>query len=253
MGAGRVALVTGGGSGLGRASAKALAEAGFSVAIAGRRAEVCRRTAAQLREEVTGATVVAYEADVAKPDAVERLVAAVVDDLGGVDVLVAAAGIYANVPFLEMTADVWDETTNVVLRGAMLCSVAAARHMRDHGGGRIILISSVSGAMSEPESAHYNAAKAGIVSLARSMAVDISRYGITANAVIPGWMRTPMTEDYIAQASPEELRRFNVLGRPADPAEIAGFIRFLATDASPYLTGAALFIDGGHTAALAMP
>jgi NAD(P)-dependent dehydrogenase (short-subunit alcohol dehydrogenase family) len=85
------------------------------------------------------------------------------------------------------------------------------------------------------------------------MAVDISRYGITANAVIPGWMRTPMTEDYIAQASPEELRRFNVLGRPAEPAEIAGFIRFLATDASPYLTGAALFIDGGHTAALAMP
>ncbi len=253
MGTKRVALVTGGGTGLGRATAKALAEAGFAVAIAGRRVAVCQTTASQLLEKVTGATVLAYQADVADPDAVERLVASVVTDLGGLDVLVAAAGIYENVAYLEMTAELWDKTMNVVLRGAMLCSVAAARHMRDHGGGRIVLISSVSGAMSEPDSAHYNAAKAGIVSLARSMAVDISRYGVIANAVIPGWMRTPMTEEYVAQASAEELRRFNVLGRPADPSEIAGFIRYLATDASPYLTGAALFIDGGHTAALAMP
>ena len=253
MGARRVALVTGGGTGLGRATAKALAEAGFAVAIAGRRADVCRETASRLRDEVPGATVHAYEADVADPDAVERLVAAVVGHLGGLDVLVAAAGIYEPVPFLEMTAEAWDRTMDVVLRGAMLCSLAAARHMRDHGGGRIILVSSVSGAMSEPDSAHYNAAKAGIISLARSMAVDIGRYGITANAVVPGWMRTPMTEEYIAQATPEELRRFNVLGRPADPAEVAGLIRYLATGASTYLTGAAVFIDGGHTAALAMP
>lgn len=253
MGAGRVALVTGGGTGLGRATAKALAEAGFAVAIAGRRADVCRATASRLRDEVPGATVHAYEADVADPDAVERLVAAVVCHLGGLDVLVAAAGIYEPVPFLEMTAEAWDRTMDVVLRGAMLCSLAAARHMRDHGGGRIILVSSVSGAMSEPDSAHYNAAKAGIISLARSMAVDIGRYGITANAVVPGWMRTPMTEEYIAQAAPEELRRFNVLGRPADPAEVAGLIRYLATGASTYLTGSAVFIDGGHTAALAMP
>ena len=253
MGARRVTLVTGGGTGLGRATAKALAEAGFAVAIAGRRADVCRETASRLRDEVPGSTVHAYEADVADPDAVERLVAAVVGHLGGLDVLVAAAGIYEPVPFLEMTAEAWDRTMDVVLRGAMLCSLAAARHMRDHGGGRIILVSSVSGAMSEPDSAHYNAAKAGIISLARSMAVDIGRYGITANAVVPGWMRTPMTEEYIAQATPEELRRFNVLGRPADPAEVAGLIRYLATGASTYLTGAAVFIDGGHTAALAMP
>jgi len=253
MGEGRVALVTGGGTGLGRATAKALAEAGFAVAIAGRRADVCETSASQLRDEVAGATVSAYQADVADPNAVEQLVAAVIKDLGGLDVLVAAAGVYENVSYLDMTADLWDRTMNVVLRGAMLCSVAAARHMRDHGGGRIVLISSVSGAMAEPDSAHYNAAKAGIISLARSMAVDISRFGITANAVIPGWMRTPMTEDYIAQASTEDLRRFNVLGRPADPSEVAGFIRYLATDASPYLTGAALVIDGGHTAALAMP
>lgn len=249
----RVALVTGGGTGLGRATAKALAEAGFKVAIGGRRAEVCEATAAELRSEVPGATVSAYHVDVADAQAVEQLVAGVISDLGGLDVLVAAAGIYEPVPYLDMTSDIWDRTMNVVLRGAMLCSVAAARHMRDHGGGRIVLISSVSGSMSEPDSAHYNAAKAGILSLARSMAVDISRFGITANAVIPGWMRTPMTEEYIAQASPEELRRFNVLGRPADPSEVAGLIRYLATDASPYLMGAALFVDGGHTAALAMP
>lgn len=249
----RVALVTGGGTGLGRATARALAEAGFAVAIAGRRSDLCEATAVELSREVAGSKIAAYGVDVADPGQVTRLVADVARDLGGLDVLVAAAGIYEPVPFLEMTVQAWDATMNVVLRGAMLCALAAAKQMRDRGGGRIILVSSVSGAMSEPDSAHYNAAKAGIMSLARSMAVDVSRYGITVNAVTPGWMRTPMTEAYIEQASPEELRRFNILGRPADPSEIADLVRYLATGASTYLTGATIFIDGGHTAALAMP
>src|SRR3989304_2510519 len=126
---------------LGRATAKALAEAGLAVAIAGRRADVCETSASQLRDEVVGATVSAYQADVADPNAVEQLVAAVIKDLGGLDVLVAAAGVYENVSYLDMTADLWDRTMNVVLRGAMLCSVAAAEHMRGPGGGRRVLLS----------------------------------------------------------------------------------------------------------------
>jgi meso-butanediol dehydrogenase/(S,S)-butanediol dehydrogenase/diacetyl reductase len=249
----RGAVVTGGGTGIGLATAAALAKAGFPVLIAGRRLAVLDEAAESIRATVSGACVETLSADVAVPEDAESVITAAVSRLGGIDVLVNAAGIYEPVHFLEMTAEAWDRTCDVVLRGTVLCSVAAARHMREQGGGRIVLISSINGAVSEPESAHYSAAKAAVMSLARSMAVDLAEHAISVNAVSPGWVRTPMTEEFLAEATPEMLQRVNPLARAGDPTEIADFIVYLATAAPPFLTGATLFVDGGQTAVAPLP
>src|SRR5262245_28695788 len=136
-----VAVVTGGGTGIGLASALELARTGLAVLIAGRRADVLDGAAARIRDEVPGARVEPFPADVAEE--AEAIVAAAVERLGGVDVLVNAAGIYELVPLLELTAESWDRTVDILLRGTALCSVAAAREMRGRGGGRIVMISSV--------------------------------------------------------------------------------------------------------------
>jgi NAD(P)-dependent dehydrogenase (short-subunit alcohol dehydrogenase family) len=249
----RVAVVTGGGTGMGFACARALARADHAVLIAGRRRDVLGQAAARIRDEVPGATVEAHRADVADTDDAPAIVEAAISKLGGVDVLVNAAGVYEPVHFLEMTAAAWDRTLDTLLRGSVLCSVAAARHMSANGGGRIVLFSSINGALSEPESAHYSAAKAALMSLARSMAVDLADHNVSVNAIAPGWVRTPMTEEFLVDATPEMLARINPLARVGDPDEIANFVLYLATEAPPYLTGATLFIDGGQTAAAPMP
>jgi NAD(P)-dependent dehydrogenase (short-subunit alcohol dehydrogenase family) len=249
----RVAVVTGGGTGIGFACARVLAAADFAVLIAGRRDQVLQESAARICDTVPGAKIEPHAADVADPHEAKGIIDAAISKLGGVDVLVNAAGIYQPVHFLEMTAEAWDRTLNIVLRGSVLCSVHAARHMSAHGGGRIVLFSSINGAVSEPESAHYSAAKAALMSLARSMAVDLAGHGISVNAVAPGWINTPMTEDFLVESTPEMLARVNPLARVGEAAEIGNFVGYLATEAPSYLTGATLFIDGGQTAAAPMP
>jgi NAD(P)-dependent dehydrogenase (short-subunit alcohol dehydrogenase family) len=248
-----VAVVTGGGTGIGRATGLALAKAGFDVLLAGRRQELLDEARAEIVAAVDGARVETEPTDVAVPADCDALIANTVDRLGGVDVLVNAAAIFEPAHILEMTSEAWDRTLNVTLRGSVLCSVAAARQMRDNGGGRIVLISSINGAVSEPKSAHYSAAKAAIISLARSMAVDLAEYGITVNAVAPGWVDTPMIAEFVETATPDDLRRINPMARLGRPEEIAGFITYLATDAPEFLSGSTLYVDGGQTAAAPMP
>ena len=121
--------------------------------------------------------------------------------------------------------------------------------MKEHGGGRIILFGSTNCVESEQDVAHYNAAKAGVQSLARSMALEFAPYGITVNAVGPGLVRTPMSEGFVAQgqASPDSFSRINPLGRAGEPSEVASLVRYLATDAPSFLTGTMIMIDGGQT------
>ncbi len=254
MSAPKVAIVTGAGSGIGRATAAALSRAGFAVVVAGRRREALEETRAQITAELADAIVEVRPSDVGKPDECEGLVADTVDRLGRVDVVVTAAANFEPAHTLDLTAEIWDTCLDVDLRGSVLVAVAAARSMRNAGsGGRIVLVSSINGQVSEPETTHYSAAKAAIMSVARSMAVDLSAHGIAVNAVAPGWVDTPMIAEFVAEATPEDLKRINPLARLGRPEELAGFITYLATDAPMFLTGSTLFVDGAQTAVAPVP
>jgi dihydroanticapsin dehydrogenase len=249
----RTAVVTGGGTGIGRAIAIALAEAGFSLVIGGRRESVLTAVSQEIRELSPGTDVFTHVVDVAVPRECEALVKYAISRLGSLRTVVNAAAICESTPTLELTANDWDRTLDVNLRGSALVSTAAARHMRDAGGGRIILFSSINGTISEPSSAAYSATKAAVASLARSLAVDLSRYAITVNAIAPGWIHTPMTAEFLAGASNDDLARLNPLGRLGLPEEIANVVVYLASAAPPFLTGTTLHVDGGQTAAAVMP
>jgi NAD(P)-dependent dehydrogenase (short-subunit alcohol dehydrogenase family) len=192
-------------------------------------------------------------ADLAEPDAAAGVVDEHVERCGGIDALVAAAGAYELIPSLDLDARSWDATMDVQLRAAVLSATAAARHMARAGHGRIVLLSSVNGFHSEPDSMAYSAAKAAIISVARSLAVDVSADGVAVNAVAPGWVSTPMTDQHLAAATPEQLRRVNILGRAGHADEIATVIRFLIVEAPEFLTGSTIVVDGGQTALAPMP
>lgn len=248
-----VALITGGGTGIGFACAQALIEAGHAITINGRREDVLDAACSRLRREHPGACVHAAPADVGDPTQATQLVDAAIAAHGRLDALVCAAAVYDAVPVVDLDAEGWDRVTDVVLRGSALCSIAAARHMRRRGVGRIVLIASVTSTMSEAQQAPYNAAKAGVVSLARSMAVELGREGVTVNAVSPGWVRTPMTQADLVDVPADVMRRVNPLARAGEPEEIANLVRYLVCEAPPFLAGASIVIDGGQTAMAAMP
>lgn len=244
----RVAVVTGAGSGIGAATARALAAANMRVVIAGRSEDKLVAVRDEIPDSIDGATVLVKPTDVGDPDQCEALVAAAVEEYGSVDAVVTAAATYEPVHVLDMTAEAWDECLDICLRGSLLVATAAARRMKDQGSGRIVFVSSINGMVSEPETAHYSAAKAAINSLARSMAVDLADHGITANAVAPGWVRTPMVADFAAKATKEDLAKINPLARWAKPEELAAVIAYLATDAPGFFTGSTVVVDGGQTA-----
>jgi NAD(P)-dependent dehydrogenase (short-subunit alcohol dehydrogenase family) len=247
------ALVTGGGTGIGLASAIALARQGCDIVIAGRRKQVLDDAVATIRVAAPAASVQQICCDLAGPDAPEALVQQAVQVLGQVDVLVNAAATCVPSDTLSLTSQTWDATVNVALRGAALCSIAAARNMVERGGGRIIMITSVDAAQSEPNVAHYCAAKAGLAAFARSLAVDLGDRGVIVNNVAPGWVMTPTAEQRLRQATAGSIARLNPLARPAEPDEIANVVAYLAIQAPSYLTGATITVDGGQTVKAAMP
>jgi NAD(P)-dependent dehydrogenase (short-subunit alcohol dehydrogenase family) len=243
-----MALVVGGGTGIGYATAERLLRRGCAVAISGRRESVVKEAAEQLRSLTPDVPVESIAADGGDPADAQRMIDRTVAAFGGLTVLVNAAGIYEPVHFLDLGEESWRRTMSTTLDAQLYPSVAAARAMAEAGGGRIILISSINSPLSEPESTHYSAAKAAVSSLVRSIAVDLADRGIQANAVAPGWVHTAMVDDFVKQASPESLRRLNVLGRVGLPDEVANVIEYLALDAPSYMTGTTVFVDGGQTA-----
>jgi meso-butanediol dehydrogenase / (S,S)-butanediol dehydrogenase / diacetyl reductase len=239
---GKRVVVTGGTSGIGEATSRRfIAEGARVVALAVGELEI--ETA---HERIDGLEA-ALLCDVADELQVERAFARVDDLLGGIDVLVANAGISVRRPFLEIREEDWRRVLDVNLTGVFHCAQQAARRMQAGDGGVILVTASTNGIVGHPFYADYNASKAGVIALVRTMALELAPT-IRVNAVCPGYVMTPMQE---AEYSPEMLAATDAkipLGRHARPEEIASLYAFLASDEGAYLTGAAIEIDGGETA-----
>ena len=237
---GRVALVTGGNGGLGRTMALGLSAAGATVVVTGRDATKNAAAANELGEDAV------EELDVRDEVAVERVVQHVVGRHGRLDVLVNNAGAIHGHGALRMTRADWDATIETDLSGAYLCARHAARTMIDGDrGGAIINIASIYGQIGTPAVPHYAAAKAGLLGLTRSLAVELAPHGIRVNAILPGVYDTEMSRENISTERRAQVTARTPAGRWGDPQELVGPVVFLASDASSYVTGIALPVDGG--------
>jgi NAD(P)-dependent dehydrogenase (short-subunit alcohol dehydrogenase family) len=239
-----VAIVTGSDSGIGKASAVRLAEAGFDLGITWHTDE---RGAQGAQEEVRalGRRAEVRRVDLADATEAGRVVDELAEALGGLDVLVNNAGTGAGAPFLELTLDDWHHVLDVDLTGAFACGQRAARHMVAAGtAGRIINITSVHEHIPKPGAAAYCAAKGGLGLLTKVMALELAEHGITVNAVAPGEIATPMTGQHDEDPTAKE-RDHTPLGRPGHAREIANAVAWLASDESSYVTGASFVADGG--------
>ncbi len=249
--AGRAALVTGGTSGIGLASARRLAHEGAAVLIVGRDEARLAGALEVLRADVPGARVEGRAADVTDPGAVAEAADATAALTGRLDILVAAAGVDGeDRDILDLDPASFARVLDVNVRGLFIAGQAAARLMTADGrGGSIVLVASVNGLAAEPGFADYNASKGGAVLLARSMGRDLAGRRVRVNAVCPGYTRTPMTQASLGDpAALDAILAAIPLGRPAEPEEIAAVIAFLASDEASYITGSAIVVDGGRTA-----
>jgi 2-deoxy-D-gluconate 3-dehydrogenase len=244
---GRAALVTGGGRGLGRAMALALASAGADVAVAGRTREDLDAVAAEIVH--AGRRGIAIPADLADAGQAAAVVDEAVRALGRVDILINNAGISIRRPVLDLTLEEWDAVLNLNLRAAFLCAQRAARDMQARRWGRIISIASLTALLARPRTTVYAVSKAGIAQLTRNLAYELAPYGITANAILPGVIRTALTEPLIGDPryAAEMLSRIPA-GRFGEPDDLAGAVIFLASETTAYVTGHLLVVDGGWTA-----
>jgi NAD(P)-dependent dehydrogenase (short-subunit alcohol dehydrogenase family) len=245
---GKVALITGGARGLGRTMAVALAQAGASLALAGRSKDACQNAADEV-VAATGRTVRAFAADVTRIADIEQLASDVERELGPVDILVNNAGINIRGPIQQLTEADWDAVIDTNLKGPFLCARAFGPKMVSRGWGRVINLGSVLGVIALPGRAPYASSKAGIINLTRVLALEWAGTGVTANAICPGAFATEMNRSLLED--PVKYKEFVAqipMGRWGELEELTGAVVFLASDASSYVTGTPLFVDGGWIA-----
>jgi NAD(P)-dependent dehydrogenase (short-subunit alcohol dehydrogenase family) len=248
---GRHALITGGGTGIGAAAAAHLHAAGAKLSLLGRRMEPLERTAAT----VSGT---AHQCDVADAGSIRTAFAAARAANGPIELLIVNAGIADSSPFGKMTRESWDRIIAVNLTGAFECAQAALPDLLASPSGRIVFVASVAGLRGIPYAAHYGASKHGLMGLMKSLAAEFVKTNLTVNAVCPGYVDTPMTDQSIARVSEKTGRdadtsrsaiaNMNASGRLVDPEAIANLILTLCLPLSRDITGAAMAIDGGTTA-----
>jgi len=245
---GKVALVTGGSRGIGKATAITFAKAGADVAITSRNIEGrglpgLEEVADEIRG--LGQKSLAVAAHVGRMDQIPGLVDKVLAEFGRIDILVNAAGTSMHTPVLDMDEKQWDSVLNLNLKGLFFLSQAVARVMKEHGGGRIINVASIFGFKPEFEVGAYSIAKAGVIMATKVLAQELARYNIRVNVIAPGLTQTRMLEARWTITSKEEALKEIPMARLGEPQDIANTMLYLASDASSYVTGQAIAVDGG--------
>jgi NAD(P)-dependent dehydrogenase (short-subunit alcohol dehydrogenase family) len=242
----RVAVVTGGASGIGLGVAQRFAADGHSVAVLDRNGEAADAAAADLQAQ--GAKAVAVAVDVADRGSVEAAFGRVRAELGPVEILVTSAGVESFTPVLDITAESWDRLVAVNLTGTFSCCQAALPDMLAAGWGRIVTIASSSAQSGAPHMAHYAASKGGVIGLTKALAVELARSGITVNSIPPSLVDTPMARQAEAAGDfpgVDVVGPMVPLGRAGTPADIAGACSFLCSDDGSYITGQLIGVNGG--------
>ena len=244
---GEKAIVTGAAQGLGEQMALALAEAGADVAVVDMNLKGADKVAESIRNLARDS--ISIKADVTRVDEVEDMVKRATERFDRIDILINNAGIVNNVPAQELGKEEWDRTVEVNLSGVFLCAQRVGRKMIAQKKGNIINISSMSGLIvNKPQpQIHYNASKAGVIMITKSLAAEWAEYNIRVNAIAPGYMRTPLV-DRVFPKYGKGWSSLTPLGRLGDPSEIKGPALFLASKASSFVTGSVLVMDGGYTA-----
>ncbi|APX01919.1 SDR family NAD(P)-dependent oxidoreductase [Arthrobacter sp. QXT-31] len=247
---GKVALVTGGGQGIGRGIVDRFLEEGAQVAVVQRR---------ELGEELLRhQRVLGIRADLGDTTAIKAAADNAAGHFGGIDILVNNAGIMFERSVADITVDEWDLMMAVNMRAPLFLAQAALPHMQRRGGGSIINIGSIEGLSANPLHAAYCASKAGIHGMTRAMAVDLGKDGIRCNAIAPGWIASELSENYLesqpdAAGAREALDRLHPVGRVGRPTDVGDLAVFLASGRSGFLTGEVVVLDGGRTAKLPLP
>jgi len=245
---GRVAIVTGGGAGLGRQMAEGLAEMGANLVLCGRKKERCEKAASEL--QALGITALGMACDVTNPASIRDVVEAAVSRFHRIDILINNAGTSWGAPAEEMRLDHWHKVIETNLTGTFLCSQAVGKIMLAAGRGKIINVASVAGMAGSPDELQaigYAASKGGVIMLTRDLARKWARHGIRVNAIAPGWFPTHMSA-VVIERNRERLLAGIPVGRFGNEHDLKGATVFLASNASDYVTGQVLVVDGGQMA-----
>ncbi len=241
---GKVGIVTGGSSGIGLSLAKVLAQSGVKIAIVNRTAGTGEKAAAEIRKE--GGIAASFPADVTKKDDVAAVVDAIEGEMGAVDILVNSAGINIRKKTVEFTLSEWQQILDTNLTGVFLACQAVGRRMIARGKGRIVNIASVGSAIGLVDRAPYCSSKGGVSQLTKVLAIEWAPYGITVNAIGPGYMNTPLIANLMKQPGFQDMVKSQVpLGRVGETEDLHGVIVVLCSKAGAYMTGQTIYIDGG--------
>jgi 3-oxoacyl-[acyl-carrier protein] reductase len=242
---GRVALVTGGSRGIGRATVQRLAELGANVAVNYARDEQAAALVVREVEEL-GVKALAVRADVSRLEEAEKAVSETLEEFGKLDILVCNAGIWEGAPVEEISEELWDRVLDINLKGTWTMCRAAVPSMKRQKSGRIVIVSSTAGQRGEANVSNYAASKGGQISFTKSLATELAAQGITVNSVAPGWVETEMNTGVFADESyRQSIEKTIPLGRIASADDIAHAIVFLCTDWARHITGEVLNVNGG--------